>query len=90
MTLRAPSCVATTRCRARLRRLPLSTAAFVIGMIYFQFPFSTTSKTFTGKVTGGTGAYSDATGTISGKSISSTKGATTIVISYTRSEPPVA
>lgn len=41
-------------------------------MIYFQFPLST-SKTFTGKVTGGTGAYSGATGTISGKSISSTK-----------------
>jgi hypothetical protein len=55
-----------------------------MGMIYFQFPFSTTSKTFTGKVTGG------ATGTISGKSISSTKEAITIVISYTRSEPPVA
>jgi hypothetical protein len=33
-------------------------------MIYFQFPFSTTSKTFTGKVTG---AYSGATETISGK-----------------------
>jgi hypothetical protein len=61
-----------------------------MGMIYFQFPFSTTSKTFTGKVTGGTGAYSGATGTISGKSISSTKEAITIVISYTRSEPPVA
>ena len=56
-------------------------------MIYFQFPFLTASKTFTGKVTG---AYSGATGTISGKSISNTKEAITIVISYTRSEPPVA
>jgi hypothetical protein len=50
------------------------------GMIYFTFPLSTTSKTFSGKVTGGTGAYSGATGTIKGKSISSTKEAVIIVI----------
>jgi len=50
------------------------------GTIYFTFPLSTTSKTFSGTVTGGTGAYSGATGTIKGKSISSTKDAITIVI----------
>jgi hypothetical protein len=50
------------------------------GMIYFSFPLSTTSKTFKGKVTGGTGAYSGATGKISGKAISSKKEAVTIVI----------
>ena len=51
------------------------------GMIYFRFPLSTTSKTFVGKVTGGTGAFSGATGTITGKSISKKKEAVTIVIS---------
>jgi hypothetical protein len=56
-------------------------ASFARGMIYFQFPFSTTSQTLTGKVTGGTGAYSGATGTISGTSISSKAEAFTIVIS---------
>jgi hypothetical protein len=50
------------------------------GTIYFTFPLSTTSNTISGKVTGGTGAYSGATGTIKGKSISSTKEAITIVI----------
>jgi hypothetical protein len=50
------------------------------GMIYFSFPLSVTSKTFKGKVTGGTGAYRGATGKISGKSISSKKEAVTIVI----------
>jgi hypothetical protein len=50
------------------------------GMIYFTFPLSTTSKTFSGTVTGGTGAYRGATGTIKGTSISSTKEAVTIVI----------
>jgi hypothetical protein len=50
------------------------------GVIYFSFPLSTTSSTFSGKVTGGTGAYRGATGTIKGKSISSTKEAVTIVI----------
>ena len=50
------------------------------GMIYFKFPLSTTSKTFSGTVTGGTGAYSGATGTISGKAISSKKEAVTIII----------
>jgi hypothetical protein len=52
----------------------------VQGMIYFKFPLSTTSKTFSGVVTGGTGAFSGAKGTISGKSITSTKEAVTIVI----------
>ena len=51
------------------------------GMIYFTFPLSTTSKTFTGTVTGGTGAYSSAKGTITGKAISAKKEAITIVIS---------
>lgn len=51
------------------------------GMIYFTFPLSTKSNTLSGKVTGGTGAYSGATGTIKGKTISSTKEAITIVIS---------
>jgi len=50
------------------------------GMIYFTYPISTTSTTFSGRVTGGTGAYSGATGTITGKSISSTKEAITVVI----------
>lgn len=54
--------------------------SFSRGMIYFKFLLSTTSPTFAGKVTGGTGAYSGATGTISGKAISSTKQAVTIVI----------
>ena len=49
-------------------------------MIFFKFPLSTRSKTFSGTVTGGTGAYSGARGTISGKSITSKKEAVTIVI----------
>jgi hypothetical protein len=55
-------------------------ASFANGMIYFKFPFSATGNTFSGPVTGGTGAYSGATGTITGKAISSTKEAITIVI----------
>jgi hypothetical protein len=54
--------------------------SFAQGMIYFKFPLSTKSATFSGTVTGGTGAYSGATGTISGKSISSKKEAVTVVI----------
>ncbi len=50
------------------------------GMIYFKFPLSTKSNTFSGTVTGGTGAYSGAKGTISGKAISKKKEAVTIVI----------
>jgi hypothetical protein len=50
------------------------------GVIYFTVPLSTTSTTFSGTVTGGTGAYKGATWTIKGKSISSTKEAITIVI----------
>jgi hypothetical protein len=52
----------------------------VKGMIYFKFPLSTKSKTFSGTVTGGTGAYSGARGTIKGKSITSKKEAVTIVL----------
>lgn len=52
----------------------------VKGMIFFRFPLSTKSTTFSGTVTGGTGAYRGATGTIKGKAISSTKEAITIVI----------
>lgn len=54
--------------------------SFSKGMIYFMFPLSTKSKTFSGTITGGTGAYSGAKGTISGKAISSKKEAVTIVI----------
>lgn len=54
--------------------------SFAKGMIYFSFPLSTKSKTFAGTVTGGTGAYSGAKGTISGKTITSKKEAVTIVI----------
>lgn len=54
--------------------------SFSSGMIYFKFPLSTTSKTFSGKVTGGSGAYSGATGTIFGRMISSKKEGVTIVI----------
>ncbi len=50
------------------------------GMIYFKFPTTMTAKTFSGKVTGGTGAFSGATGTIKGKAISSKKEAITVVI----------
>jgi hypothetical protein len=52
----------------------------VKGMIFFRFPLSTKSTTFSGTVTGGTGAYSGAKGTISGKTITSKKEAITIVI----------
>ena len=54
--------------------------SFSRGMIYFKFPLSTKTGTFSGKVTGGTGAYSGATGTITGKAISKNKEAVTIVI----------
>jgi hypothetical protein len=55
-------------------------ASSVKGMIFFRFPLSTKSSTFAGTVTGGTGAFSGATGTIKGKAISSKKEAVTIVI----------
>jgi hypothetical protein len=54
--------------------------SFTKGMIFFKFPLSTKSTTFSGTVSGGTGAYSGAKGTISGKSISSKKEAVTIII----------
>jgi hypothetical protein len=54
--------------------------SFSKGMIYFRFPLLMKSKTFSGTVTGGTGAYSGATGTIRGRAISSKKEAVTIVI----------
>jgi hypothetical protein len=54
--------------------------SFSRGMIYFRFPLSTKSNTFSGTVTGGTGAYTGAKGTISGKTISKKKEAVTIVI----------
>jgi hypothetical protein len=50
------------------------------GMLYFKFPTTATAKTFSGKVTGGTGAFSGATGTIKGKAITSKKEAVTVVI----------
>jgi hypothetical protein len=53
-------------------------ASFAKGMIFFKFPLSTKSKTFAGTLTGGTGAYSGAKGTISGKAITSKKEAVTI------------
>jgi hypothetical protein len=54
--------------------------SFAHGMIYFKFPLSTKSPTFSGTVTGGTGAYSGAKGTITGKTISKKKEAVTIII----------
>lgn len=54
--------------------------SFSRGMIYFRFPLSTKSNTFSGTVTGGTGAYRGAKGTITGKTISKKKEAVTIVI----------
>lgn len=55
-------------------------ASFPGGMTYFKFPLKTTSRTFSGKITGGTGAYSGASGTINGKTISSKKTEVTLVI----------
>ena len=51
------------------------------GFLYGVVTITNGSKTFTGKVTGGTGAFKGATGTITGKSISSSKTAITIVYS---------
>lgn len=55
-------------------------ASFSHGMIYFKFPLSTKSNTFSGTVTGGTGAYSGAKGTVTGKAITQKKEAVTIII----------
>ena len=51
------------------------------GFLYGVVTSTNGGKTFAGKVTGGTGAFKGATGTITGKAISSTKTAVTIVIS---------
>jgi hypothetical protein len=51
------------------------------GFLYGVVTTTNMGKTFTGKVTGGTGAFKGATGTITGKAISSTKTAITIVYS---------
>lgn len=51
------------------------------GFLYGVVTTTDGGKTFSGKVTGGTGAFKGATGTITGKAISSTKTAVTIVVS---------
>jgi hypothetical protein len=51
------------------------------GLIYGTLTSTNSGKTFSGKVTGGTGAFTGATGTITTKAISSTKTAVTIVYS---------
>ena len=51
------------------------------GFLYGVVTTTNMGKTFTGKVTGGTGAFKGATGTITGKAISSTKTAVTVVYS---------
>jgi hypothetical protein len=52
------------------------------GFLYGTFTFNPKTGVVTnGKVTGGTGAFKGATGTITGKAISSTKTAVTIIVS---------
>jgi hypothetical protein len=51
------------------------------GFLYGTLATTNAGKTFTGKVTGGTGAYKGATGTITGKAITSKKSAVTIIYS---------
>jgi hypothetical protein len=51
------------------------------GFLYGLVTSTDGGKTFSGKVTGGTGAFKGATGTITGKAISSTKTAVTIIVS---------
>jgi hypothetical protein len=51
------------------------------GFLYGVVTTTDGGKTFSGKVTGGTGAFKGATGTITGKAISSTKTAVTIIVS---------
>jgi hypothetical protein len=51
------------------------------GFLYGVVTSTDGGKTFTGKVTGGTGAFKGATGTIAGKAISNTKTAVTIIYS---------
>ena len=51
------------------------------GFLYGVVTSTDGGKTFAGKVTGGTGAFKGATGTIAGKAISNTKTAVTIIYS---------
>jgi hypothetical protein len=51
------------------------------GFLYGTVATTNKGKTFKGKVTGGTGPYKGATGTITAKAISSTKTSVTIVYS---------
>jgi hypothetical protein len=51
------------------------------GFLYGKIATTNAGKTFSGKVTGGTGAFTTATGTITAKAISSTK--TAVTITYT-------
>ena len=67
------------RLRARQRRTWRLTPRAVSSTAHSPPP--TWGKTFSGKVTGGTGPYKGATGTITAKSISSTKTAVIIVYS---------
>jgi hypothetical protein len=51
------------------------------GLLYGMVTTTDMGKTFSGKVTGGTGAFKGATGTITAKTITSTKTAITIIYS---------
>jgi len=51
------------------------------GLLYATAATTNGGKTFKGKVTGGTGAFKGATGTITAKTISSKKTAITIIYS---------
>jgi hypothetical protein len=51
------------------------------GFLYGTVTTTNGGKTFSGKVTGGTGTFKGATGTITGKSIASNKTAVTIIYS---------
>jgi hypothetical protein len=51
------------------------------GLLYATAATTNGGKTFTGKVTGGTGAFKGATGTIAAKTISGKKTAITIIYS---------
>jgi hypothetical protein len=51
------------------------------GFLYGVVTSTDGGKTFKGKVTGGTGAFKGATGTVTGKAITSTKTAVTIIYS---------
>ena len=50
-------------------------------MLYATAITTDGGKTFTGKVTGGTGGFKGATGTLTGKSVANNKTAITIVYS---------